>query len=109
MNTTVAGRYSTDSIIDALSLRIRNWLSPPEFAQSYENALNSREDDTAEWLLDDAQFIAWRSRTSSRAKWDMFEQECLWIKGITPWDRAFFSTNTFKAILAMVRLSSPET
>ena len=70
-------------ITDKIFLQIRDWLSPPEFARACEDALRSREDDTAEWLLDEKEFTDWKLCGSAYSKQNAFDQDCLWVKGRT--------------------------
>ena len=68
---------------DELTSRIQNWLSAPDFVGECEKALNTREEDTAEWLLDDPLFDKWKSSTAARSNPSKFERECLWVQGMT--------------------------
>ncbi|OCL03838.1 hypothetical protein AOQ84DRAFT_137126 [Glonium stellatum] len=61
--------------------RIRNWLSPPEFLQEYEKAVDIREDGTTDWLFEDPRLENWALSNPARSAPSKFEQECLWVQG----------------------------
>lgn len=60
---------------------LRRWLSPPEFLQEYERALDSREEGTASWLFEETTFEKWRTSVPDGATRGKFGPECLWIQG----------------------------
>ncbi|KAH6714527.1 hypothetical protein BKA61DRAFT_673850 [Leptodontidium sp. MPI-SDFR-AT-0119] len=78
---------------DELTSRVRTWLSPPEFAQDYEKALVSREEDTAEWLFDDPMVESWKTSTFTHSNQGRFEQECLWVQGNPGYGKTVLAAN----------------
>lgn len=65
-------------------LRMKAWLAPTAFMQELEHAQELREDDTAEWVFDEPNFVRWKAfdsaaeLQSNRAKPN---NDTLWIYG----------------------------
>lgn len=63
---------------------IRSWLSAPEFAAELEEAFGHRENDTCNWIFDNAEYEEWRDVTVEDAvavDQNVTESRILWIHG----------------------------
>lgn len=56
-------------LIDKFCASVLKWLEPPHFATPFEQAQDTRENGTAEWLFDDFKFKAWRESSSGGILW----------------------------------------
>ena len=62
-------------------VRLRTWISPPQYMQEYEKALSEREKGTADWLVQSEMFEKWKTSATKSRFLTGFGDECLWVRG----------------------------
>ena len=63
---------------------MKTWLAPTTYMQELEHAQELREDDTAEWILDEPSFIRWKafdSESKLQSNGKKPNKNTLWIQG----------------------------
>ncbi|KAH7089729.1 vegetative incompatibility protein HET-E-1 [Paraphoma chrysanthemicola] len=71
--------------------KIRHWLSPPDPATNFQQALKQRQADTGSWLLESKQYEAWMSSAPS----------FLWLYGIPGSGKTVLSSTILQCVKAI--------
>ncbi|CAI6335391.1 unnamed protein product [Periconia digitata] len=80
----------------AFRAQVVTWLAPPHFKQNFENALEAREEGTAEWLFEDPKYRRWDSMSASRS--DSLSDCMLWIQGNPGWGKSVMAASTVEEL-----------